>query len=56
MPIVRPKPRQVSHAPSGELNENMLGSGSRYSMSQPAQCSVVEKRFGDRARRRASSR
>ena len=27
MPMVRPKPRQVSHAPSGELNENRLGAG-----------------------------
>ncbi len=25
MPIVRPKPRQVSHAPTGELKENRLG-------------------------------
>ena len=25
MPITRPKPRQVSQAPSGELNENRLG-------------------------------
>ena len=28
MPITRPKPRQVSQAPSGELNENRLGTGS----------------------------
>ena len=28
MPIARPKPRQVSQAPSGELNENRLGCGS----------------------------
>src|SRR6185436_19323730 len=27
-PITRPKPRQVSHAPSGELNENIAGVGS----------------------------
>ena len=29
MPMVRPKPRQVSQAPTGELNENRLGMGSR---------------------------
>jgi hypothetical protein len=28
IPITRPKPRQVSHAPSGELKENRLGVGS----------------------------
>ena len=28
MPITLPKPRQVSHAPSGELNENRFGVGS----------------------------
>src|SRR5678815_1357522 len=27
-PITRPKPRQASHAPSGELNENIAGVGS----------------------------
>src|SRR5688572_30026362 len=27
-PITRPKPRHVSHAPSGELNENAAGVGS----------------------------
>jgi hypothetical protein len=27
-PITRPKPRHASHAPSGELNENVLGFGS----------------------------
>ncbi len=27
-PITRPKPRQVSQAPSGELNENAAGTGS----------------------------
>src|SRR5262245_10759365 len=27
-PMTRPNPRQVSHAPSGELNENMAGVGS----------------------------
>ena len=27
-PITRPKPRQVSQAPSGELNENIAGVGS----------------------------
>src|SRR5262245_18697051 len=27
-PITRPKPRQLSHAPSGELNENIAGVGS----------------------------
>jgi hypothetical protein len=25
MPIVRPKPRHCSHAPTGELNENVFG-------------------------------
>jgi hypothetical protein len=29
MPMMRPKPRQLSQAPSGELNENRLGVGSR---------------------------
>ena len=29
MPMTRPKPRQVSQAPSGELNENSAGVGSR---------------------------
>ncbi len=38
MPITRPNPRQASHAPNGELNEKLLGSGSVYSMSQSAQC------------------
>ncbi len=28
-PITRPKPRQVSHAPTAELKENMDGIGSR---------------------------
>ena len=28
MPITRPKPRQASQAPTGELNENRLGVGS----------------------------
>ena len=28
MPIVRPKPRQCSHAPTGELNEKLFGTGS----------------------------
>ena len=28
MPITRPKPRQVSQAPMGELKENRFGSGS----------------------------
>src|SRR4051812_38310796 len=28
MPITRPNPRHVSHAPIGELNENRLGTGS----------------------------
>src|SRR6185503_13290730 len=27
-PITRPKPRHASHAPSGELNENIAGVGS----------------------------
>src|SRR6185503_3275171 len=27
-PITRPKPRHASHAPSGELNENIAGIGS----------------------------
>src|SRR5581483_9537125 len=42
MPITRPKPRQVSHAPSGELNENRLGIGSRYERSQSGQWSALE--------------
>ena len=46
MPITRPKPRQVSHAPIGELNENWLGTGSAYWMSQSGQCKLVEKRQG----------
>jgi len=29
MPMTRPKPRQVSQAPSGELNENDAGYGSQ---------------------------
>ncbi len=28
MPITRPKPRQVSHAPMGEWKENRAGAGS----------------------------
>ncbi|CFW33392.1 Uncharacterised protein [Bordetella pertussis] len=40
MPITRPKPRQASQAPSGELNEKLLGSGSVYSMSQSAPCAA----------------
>jgi len=28
MPIVRPKPRQLSQAPIGELKEKRLGEGS----------------------------
>ena len=42
MPMVRPKPRQASHAPSGELNENWLGVGVWYARSQCAQCSSLE--------------
>src|SRR5882672_11120077 len=44
MPMVRPKPRQLSHAPMGELNENRLGLGSRCDRSHSAQCSWLEKR------------
>ena len=39
---MRPKPRQVSHAPSGELNEKLFGTGAVNSMSQCAQCSCEE--------------
>ena len=42
MPMMRPKPRQVSQAPTGELNENSDGTGSRYEISQSAQCRSVE--------------
>jgi hypothetical protein len=37
MPITRPKPRQVSQAPSGELNENRLGLRRLVAMSHSAQ-------------------
>ena len=42
MPMMRPKPRQDSQAPTGELNENSEGTGSRYDRSQSAQCSSFE--------------
>src|SRR5882757_5287621 len=44
MPMVRPNPRQLSHAPTGELNENKLGFGSRYDRSHSAQCNWLEYR------------
>src|SRR3954467_1814168 len=43
-PIMRPKPRQLSHAPIGELKEKAAGVGSEYWMSQSAQCRLDEKR------------
>src|SRR6476646_3596464 len=42
IPIVRPNPRQCSHAPSGELNEKLLGTTSPYAMSQCAQGRCAE--------------
>ncbi len=36
--MTRPKPWQAGHAPSGELNPNMGGVGSRNSRPQPGQC------------------
>ena len=42
--MVRPKPRQVSQAPSGLLNENRFGVGSRTVKPQRAQSRAVEKR------------
>ena len=44
--IVRPKPLQVSQAPTGWLNENSAGDGSPYAMSQVAQWSEALKRRG----------
>ncbi len=42
MPIVRPKPRHASHAPTGELNEKLFGTQSPYAMSHCAQCRCAE--------------
>ena len=44
--MLRPKPRQVSQAPIGELKLKVLGLGSLYPMSQSGQCSSVENRHG----------
>ena len=45
MPIVRPNPRHVSQAPTGELKENVLGVAVRYAISQDAQCKYFENFF-----------
>src|SRR5207244_8318677 len=42
--ITRPKPRHASHAPSGLLKENRLGTGSRTAKPHAAHSRAVEKR------------
>ena len=42
MLMTRPKPRHVGQAPTGWLKLNRAGEGSRYSMSQSAQCRRLE--------------
>src|SRR4029450_6068973 len=44
--MIRPKPRQLSHAPRGLLKENRFGLGSRTVKPQRAQARAVEKRRG----------
>src|ERR1035438_2492265 len=44
MLMTRPNPRQVGQAPTGWLKLNKAGDGSRYSRSQGAQWSRLEKR------------